>query len=284
MFTAAQIRAYYDRNTSAFVALGQGGNVGAIHRAVWGPGVTSHDGAFRYVEDRIADRIRGLTPAVASPHVVDLGCGVGASLCYLAEQLPSITGTGITLSPVQAQYGRDRIDHAGLSGRLTCLEGDYNDLPGGIPPADVAYAIESFVHGPDPQRFFAQCRRLIRPGGVLVICDDFRRATTDARAAAAIDRFKRGWHINSLLDANQLQTLARDAGFAPDSTTDLSRYLELDRPRDRVISMFAAAAGWLPVMWSQLRPAARRQRAAGLLEARLDRLRPGRVHATGLMA
>ena len=254
MFTPAQIRAYYDRNTSAFVALGQGGNVGAIHRAVWGPGVTSHDAAFRYVEDRIVDAIRGLTPAVTSPHVVDLGCGVGASLCYLAEQLPAMTGTGITLSPVQAKYARDRIKHAGMSSRLTCLEGDYNDLPAEIPPADLAYAIESFVHGPDPQRFLAQCRKLIRPGGVLAVCDDFSRPTNDPHAAAAIERFKRGWHINSLIDAGRLQTLAKDAGFAHDSTADLSRYLELDRPRDRIISMFAAAAGGFPVMWSKFGP------------------------------
>jgi hypothetical protein len=141
-----------------------------------------------------------------------------------------------------------------MSGRLTCLEGDYNDLPVGIPPADLAYAIESFVHGPDPQRFFAQCRKLIRAGGVLIVCDDFVRATTDPRAAAAIDRFKRGWHINSLLDASRLQTLARDAGFKHESTTDLSRYLELDRPRDQVISLFAAAAGWLPGIWSKFGP------------------------------
>src|SRR5882672_5713288 len=113
-FSAAQIRRYYDRNTSAFVALGQAGSVGAIHRAVWGPGVVSRHEAFRYVEDRIAEHIRRLPPAREAPHVVDLGCGVGASLCYLAGQVP-MTGTGITLSPVQARFAEERIRQAGLS-------------------------------------------------------------------------------------------------------------------------------------------------------------------------
>ena len=251
-FSAADIRRYYDRNTAAFVALGQGGSVGAIHRAVWGQGVRGREEAFRYVEDQLVERLRRLPLDIDCPHVVDLGCGVGASLCYLAERLPSIRGTGITLSPVQARFAQERIQHAGLGDRVTCLEGDYVDVPTRVGPADLAYAIESFVHGPDPARFFAQCRRLIPTGGVLVICDDFKRPTHGKAARRAIEQFKRGWHINTLLDRRQLQTFAREAGFQHDSTVDLSSCLELNRPRDRVIKKLVALAGWLPLHWSRL--------------------------------
>jgi SAM-dependent methyltransferase len=251
-FSPAEVRDYYDRNTSAFVALGQGGNVGAIHRAVWGPGVKTHDEAFRFLEDQIAARIRRLSRNADGPYVVDLGCGVGASLCYLAEQLPDITGTGITLSPEQAQLAHERVLGLGLADRLTFLEGDYCELPAVVRAADLAYAIESFVHGPDPARFFARCRELIRPGGLLVICDDFRRLTSDPSADAAIERFKRGWHINTLIDRAELRALAVDAGFEHDSTTDLSPYLELDRPRDRAIGVLIRLAGWVPVHWARL--------------------------------
>ena len=249
-FTPAEIRQYYDRNTSAFVALGQGGSLGAIHRAVRGPGVRTRDEAFRYVEDRIAERIRSVTPAGGTAHMVDLGCGVGASLCYLAERLPT-TGTGITLSPVQAQLAGERIRRARLSERIACIEGDYCDLPAGMKAADLAYAIESFVHGPDPARFFAECRQLVRPGGLLVICDDFRRRTSEAAAAAAIDNFCRGWHVNTLIRSDELQALAKAAGFAHVSTVDLSPYLELGRPRDRAIKLLLALAMWVHVRWSR---------------------------------
>jgi SAM-dependent methyltransferase len=251
-FTPADVRRYYDRNTAAFVSFGQGGNVGAIHRAVWGPGVTRRDEAFRYVEDRIADYIGSAAP---EGHIVDLGCGVGASLCYLAERLPAITGTGVTLSPVQAEQGAARVRERGLAHRVACIEGDFCDLPAAIGPADVAYAIESFVHGPDPAAFFAECRRLIRPGGVLFICDDFvRSATPPAVAASRIERFRSGWHINTLLQARELQDAARAAGFEHRATTDLTPYLELRRPRDRVVSALVAAAGWLPAFSARLAP------------------------------
>ena len=166
-FDAKQVQRYYDRHTSAFVAFGQRGSDGAIHRAVWGPGVMTRRQAFRYVEDQVAGLLRGLPPAFEASHVVDLGCGVGASLCYLAARLP-LRGTGITLSPIQARFAKRRIHQAGLEERVRCLEGNYCDLPTDVGSADLAYAIESFVHTPAPAPFFAQCRRLLRPGRVAV--------------------------------------------------------------------------------------------------------------------
>ena len=244
-FDPAEVRDYYDRHTAAFVSCGQGG--GGIHRAVWGPGISHRDQAFHYVEDQIAGVMHSLPAADGrSPHIVDLGCGVGGSACYLAAQLP-VRVTGITLSPVQAHLAQARIQEAGVSDRVTCLVGDYNDLPPDVGPADLAYAIESFVHGPAPSRFFAQCRRLLRPGGAVVICDDFLRPTTDPRAALAIERFCRGWHVNALLDREALQALASAHGLVHDLTVDLSAYLELGRPRDRVLKALLPLLNLLPL-------------------------------------
>ena len=245
-FDADDVRRYYDRHTDNFVTYGQGGAAGAIHRAVWGPGADSPSAAFRYVEHRILEQLDTLSAGPAPTHVVDLGCGVGASLCYLAARLP-IRGTGITLSPVQVQHAERRIREAGLSDRLACLEGDYCALPESIPPADLAYAVESFVHGPNPARFFAQCARLIRPDGLLVICDDFRRPATEAAATRAVERFRRGWHLNSLIHPEDLRAVATAAGFEHVSTHDLTPHLDLGRPRDRLVATFIALFGWLPL-------------------------------------
>lgn len=239
-FATEDIRRYYDRHTAAFLRHGQGGGTGSIHRAVWGPGTTTRLEAFHYVDDLIASLARSrLSDRPSSLHLVDLGCGVGASLCYLATRLP-IHGTGITLSPVQRRVAAARIHEAGLSDRVRCIEGDYTALPADLERADLAYAIESFVHGPAPERFFAECRRLVRPGGLLVICDDFRRQATSEVALRTIDRFCRGWQINTLLHLDELLELARAAGFEQESVTDLSPWLEIRRMRDRAIGIAAA--------------------------------------------
>jgi SAM-dependent methyltransferase len=246
-FSIADLRRYYDRNTAAFVSLGQGGGVGAIHRAVWGPGVRSREEAFHYVDDRIADNVRRLPLEVEKPHVVDLGCGVGASLCYLAAMLPTITATGVTVSRVQARLAQERIERERLTGRVTCLEGDFSELPPAIGPANLAYAIEAFVHAPSPEGFFSECRRLVVPGGLLILCDDFKRPTNSAAAEAAIARFARGWHINTLLTSGELTELAGEAGFEHRSTTDLTHYLELNRPRDQIVRAVLPLVAWLPL-------------------------------------
>jgi SAM-dependent methyltransferase len=244
-FSIADIRHYYDRHTSAFIRFGQGGSDGALHRAVWGPGVTSRSEAFHFVHDQIAALARSLPAASEMPHLVDLGCGVGASLCYLAERLP-IRGTGVTLSPVQARLAAQRIRDAHLADRVTCIEADFSDLPSSLAHADLAYAIESFVHAPAPRLVLAACARLIRSGGLLVICDDFRRAPDGDGAARAIGRFRRGWRINTLLCRDELRELARTAGFEHESTIDLSPALEIRRVRDRAINVLGAVADWMP--------------------------------------
>ncbi len=255
-FDPASVRQYYDRHTSRFLAWGQGGDVGAIHRAVWGPGVATREQAFRYVEDRIADQLHELAPHDGNVTVLDLGCGVGATLCSLAGRFPSLRGIGVTLSPIQAREAQRRIDQQGLTDRIHCVEGDFCDLSLdlSLPPlaggrtADLIYAIESFVHGTNPAFFFIQCARRLRPGGHLVICDDVLGPEHDAPAAArAIERFRRGWRINTLVDRAELRGLAAGGGFAHDSTVDLTPHLELRRPRDRAITILAHTVRWLPL-------------------------------------
>ena len=244
-FDAADVRAYYDRHTGDFVTHGQGGAEGALHRAVWAPGIETPAAAFHYVEDRIAAHLPSTGDATPLRRILDLGCGVGGSLCYLARRLP-VTGVGITVSPVQVDHARQRIAAAGLIDRIRCVEADYA-APPDLPPADLAYAIESFAHAPDPAAFFAACARLVAPGGTLVICDDFRRPAAAREAAAAVERFRRGWHLNTLIDRAELRALAARAGFAHETTEDLTPHLRLGRPRDRLIAAFVRLAGWLPL-------------------------------------
>lgn len=242
-FDAGEVRQYYDGNTDAFLAFGQGGGIGAIHRAVWAPGVSTRACAFQYIEDRIATLLSTLS--LDEPHVLDLGCGVGASLIYLAQRMP-ITGKGVTLSPIQVEIARRRVAAAGLAGRISCLESDYCQLPTSIGSVDLAFAIESFVHAADPRRFFAECGRVVRPGGLLVICDDFKGTDIGSPdAEETLRRFCAGWRVNTLIDMTMLDTLARAAGFEPCANTDLTPWLELGRPRDRFFRAVVPLLRWL---------------------------------------
>lgn len=247
VFTSAEVGRYYDRNTRSFLEYGDGAATGSIHRAVWAPGVSTREEAFRYVEDQIAAVATERLPASRLTHVVDLGCGVGASLCYLASRLPVAAATGVTLSAVQAALARRRVEQAGLATRVDCVEGDFTALPAGIGQADLAFAIESFVHGREPGAFLAEAARILRPGGILIVCDDFLAGNAQPAAARPVlERFRRGWHINTLVDGETLRGLAAEAGFEHLWTRDLTDWLELGRPRDRVFRAIAPLLRLLP--------------------------------------
>ncbi|HEY6726890.1 MAG TPA: methyltransferase domain-containing protein, partial [Polyangiaceae bacterium] len=231
---------------------------GTIHRAVWGPGVDTRAQAMVYVDELVAERAARLQSARETPlHVVDLGCGVGATLCRIAARTP-IRGTGVSISERQVAMATRRIAAAGLADRVRAVHGDFCKLPLGLPPASFAYAIEAFVHAQSPRAFFEQCASLVEPGGVLVVCDDFIADASVASSAAAqkwIDRFRRGWVVGSLLEPSELDAIAREHGFERDETIDLSGFQEMNRPRDFAIGALMRSFGWLPIKdsyWSML--------------------------------
>jgi SAM-dependent methyltransferase len=252
-FNIDRIRRYYERHTRTFVTFGEGGTLGSMHRAVLAPGVVSKAAAFRYVEDQIIAVARPLSSHSRALRVVDLGCGVGGSLCYIAQRIP-IEGVGVTLSPTQATLAAQRIAAADLSRQVTVLAGDYTELPHTPDSADVVYAIESFVHATDPASFLRHCARLLRRGGALIICDDFRRDNTAPDADRAIERFRRGWHVNTLLRPADLLAMAAESGLRHDSTSDLSPHVDIGRPRDWIVDALAEPLERLPWRWDRLDP------------------------------
>lgn len=236
---SADVERYYDANTKAFLARGQGGSSGAIHRAVWGAGVKNRRAAFHFVHGLLR---REMTTLGAS-RVLDLGCGTGASLAAVVEGSGAVA-YGVTNSPLHARLARER-----LGARATIYERDFciEDLPRGI---DLAFGIESFVHAPDPKAFFTNVARSLRPSGRLALCDDF---LTGARQHHWVRAFQEGWHASSLLKPERVDAIAAANGLELVDDRDFTPLLELDRPRDRLLGavvalgrpLFGASQRWL---------------------------------------
>jgi demethylmenaquinone methyltransferase/2-methoxy-6-polyprenyl-1,4-benzoquinol methylase len=102
---------------------------------------------------------------------LDVGCGIGLQALLLAEAVGSDGHvTGLDLSPALLHYAEKIVRHAGLSGRISCQEGDLNRLPfdddtfDWIWSADcVGYPVSNLLP------VLLELRRVVKPGGTIAI-------------------------------------------------------------------------------------------------------------------
>jgi hypothetical protein len=78
-----QVERYYQRNTEAFLRLGENEGVPAIHIALWPEGTETVAEAMEVAHQLILEIIQDLP----LHRVADLACGMGAALAHLDRHL-----------------------------------------------------------------------------------------------------------------------------------------------------------------------------------------------------
>ncbi len=102
--------------------------------------------------------------------VLDVGCGLGGTIACLNAGWQHLVLTGVNLDPRQiAVARRSVVARAGNS--MAWLVADACDLPLPAASQDVVLAVECIFHFPARERFLAEVRRVLRPGGRLVLSD-----------------------------------------------------------------------------------------------------------------
>jgi cyclopropane fatty-acyl-phospholipid synthase-like methyltransferase len=240
-----EVARYYDRNTARFLAIGDGARSHAIHRALWGAGVSDAEAATSYINQLIGDAIESLG-IKANSTFLDLGCGVGGTLFALAERFPESRLHGVTISSRQASLAMDLAERRGLAARCEVRCGDFESIDLGM-TADVAFAVESMAHARSPGRFLAGAARHLAQHGTLIVVDDFIVAdeSPTGGALAVLDDFRQGWRLSSLTTVPAFVAAAASMGFELAESRDLTPLIRLGRPRDRIIAAVAPLLRWL---------------------------------------
>ena len=136
-----EVEKYYDRNTSRFLKYDHYETYG-IHREVWGNGVATAEDAFNFVNSLILNIIKKHQPE----SIIDLGCGVGGSIFYVAKSYSKACYYGITISSAQVEISKDIYKRLNLQNPCVISKGDFQSLHQDLPLMDLAFSIEPFVH------------------------------------------------------------------------------------------------------------------------------------------
>jgi SAM-dependent methyltransferase len=104
--------------------------------------------------------------------VVDVGCGSGEAVREAAARLQGGRVTGVDPTPAMIRMARQLSASHDARDRIQFLEGSAEDLP--LPDASttVVMAINSLHHWQDAAAGLAEARRVLVPGGRLLIADE----------------------------------------------------------------------------------------------------------------
>jgi cyclopropane fatty-acyl-phospholipid synthase-like methyltransferase len=154
--------------------------------AAWSPEFNMHFGYYRaganpldresMLEQMNAEVLARLDlDDIEEPRLLDLGCGLGATLRSFARRLPQARLLGLTCVPWQVEHARALNDAAGCGERVRVIEGDYEHTILPRSSYDGVYALESscHAHGADKGALLAEAHGLLRSGGRLVVADGF---------------------------------------------------------------------------------------------------------------
>jgi SAM-dependent methyltransferase len=149
--------------------------------------------------DAIAEHLHRYALArelAAGRAVLDVACGEGYGSALLAEVAQSVTGVDIDAAAVAhaaAKYRR---------GNLRFSAGSATAIPLADATVDLAVSFETIEHLAEHDAMLAEIRRVLRPGGALLISSPDRREYTEAA------HYRNPFHVREL-DAAEFEALLR---------------------------------------------------------------------------
>ncbi|MFL6426842.1 MAG: SAM-dependent methyltransferase [Acidobacteriaceae bacterium] len=181
----------------------------------WGMNPFDREPMLEQMNAEVLERLR--IDSSAASRILDLGCGLGATLRSMARRLPLASLTGVTRVPWQVEQARERNAATPQGERIEIDQLDYEKTGLASACFDAAYAIESacYAHGADKAAFLQEAHRLLRPGGRLVIVDGFLRSSSNMppMQRRIFDKLCECWVIESWGELERVQAQLDKVGF-----------------------------------------------------------------------
>lgn len=173
-------------------------------------------------QERKFDWVRRELAIQPGERVLDVGCGWGSNLIYLAEHTGG-SFWGVTLSEKQRQEALRRAEQAGVASRVRIDVAHIEDLDLAPESLDAVLFVGSIVHMHNRERIHEKIAAALRPGGRLLISDCYFpvRARGDRESSATQYIFVRA------LGYCRLIALSEELGMIEQAGLDIRRVEDL---------------------------------------------------------
>lgn len=146
---------------------------------------------------------------VSGRTVLDVGCGDGDLALELAMRGAIVTGIDASAAMIEAAKGRAKLRNANIAFQVAMAE----TLPFSAEQFDLVTAITILCFVDDAAPVFTEIARVMRPGGQFVIGELGKWSTWAAARRVRAWLGSRLWGQGRFRTANELQSLAKHAGF-----------------------------------------------------------------------
>ncbi|NEQ99779.1 MAG: methyltransferase domain-containing protein [Cyanothece sp. SIO2G6] len=160
-------RLFAQNDTAALQAFGK-----HIHWGFWADPATA-DGSledFFQAAEQLSRQLLAHADIDDGLQILDAGCGFGGTIALLNGDYQNLHLTGININGEQVERASQTVQPQG-SNQLNFVCGNACQLPFADQAFDVVLAVECIFAFPSREQFFAEVRRVLRPGGKLVLCD-----------------------------------------------------------------------------------------------------------------
>jgi len=191
---------------------------GSAHLAINYDGIFNHKGFYTQL-DEISEEIK----ASGAKRVLELGCGKGFNLAYLAINNPAVQFLGIDITDRHLSVAKRKTSSIK---NVNIQHGDFHKLVQENSSFDFVFDLEAISHAGDSKKVLSEVFRVLRRGGRFVIYDGFRQVGFDNLSSQLK---KAAYLVEKSMAVNQFERIdawlekARQLGFRLNVEKDLSQ-------------------------------------------------------------